>query len=74
MIILSALSSRFKILLGEKKRGFGMGMWVIIHLKKVTDSPVSTVMEVNLTQGKRWMSAPDANYSSAIHARAVASD
>jgi len=44
------------------------------HRKKVTDSPVSTAMEVNWIQAKRWTSALDANYSSAIHARAVVSD
>jgi len=39
-----------------------------------TDSPVSTAMEVNWIQGKRWTSAPDANYSLAVHARAIVSD
>jgi hypothetical protein len=74
MIVVAALSSRFKILLGEKKRGFGMGMWVISQKEAAsTDSSVSMATEVNLIQGKQWMNALDANYSSAIHAPAIVS-
>lgn len=56
-----------QLLLGRKKRGFAVGMYVTLLSRSwcMADIVVSMATGVNSIQARQWTNAPDVNYMSA---------